>query len=53
MRDARKLEVAEELGIKVAIVPFCDLDPELPEWELNWESLVRICDIQGLSLESS
>ena len=50
-RDAHKLEVAKELGIKVAYIPFCDLDPELPEWDSNWQSFVQICEIQGITLD--
>ena len=49
-RDEYKSKIAKELGIRLVIVPFCDLDPKLPEWESSWESLVEICELQGINL---
>ncbi len=49
-RDEQKSDLAQELGIRLVIVPFCDLDPELPKWQSSWESLVEICKLQGINL---
>jgi len=47
-RDKEKRRKVENSGNTMIIVPFCDLDSDLPKWDFTWESFVEIATRQGM-----
>lgn len=47
-RDEEKKRKVELSGNTMIHVPFCGLDPNLPQWDFTWESFVEIASLQGL-----
>ena len=49
-RDEEKRGKVENSGNTMIIVPFCELDSDLPKWEFTWDSFVEIATLQGMSV---